>query len=146
MALQLSTGFANALLNTGLNTIWTTPVMEVRDGVQPINADDAPVGNIICTVSLPTSSYWATAAAKAKAKNGTWQGTVSAGGTPTWFRIKNTADTGGSSTTLPRLDGSYGLTDADDIKSDLATYVMGDIIVISQFAVTLSNLFQVRGR
>lgn len=146
MSLRMSTGFENSLLNTGLNTIWTAPVMEVRDGTPPTSADDAPVGNLICTVALPTSSYWTAAASRVKTKNGTWQGTVNAGGTPTWFRIKNTADTGGSSTTLPRLDGLMNDTDAADIKLDTATYAALDTLTISQFAVTLSNLFQVRGR
>jgi len=39
-----------------------------------------------------------------------------------------------------------GTTDAADIKLDLGTYAAFDVIAISQFAVTLSNLFQVRGR
>lgn len=142
-----STKLSASLLDSGLGTIFTSPVIEFRDGTRPTFPDDAVVGNLICTVTLPTSGYFASAVGNTKAKSGTWSGTVSASGTPTWWRLKNTADTGGSSTTLPRLDGDCGTADEKDIKLSQASYTaVSDTITISTFVLALGDLFQARGQ
>lgn len=102
-----STGLRDALATVAWSTVFTSPVIEIRDGVRPSSPDDAVTGSLLCTVTLPTSSYFS-AANGVLSGAGTWSGTVSASGTPTWFRMKNSADTGGSSTTNRRLDGDVG--------------------------------------
>lgn len=132
----LSTKLINSVLDSGWSTVFTTPVMEIRTGTRPDSADDAVVGDLLCTVDLPDTGYFASASGGVKSKAGTWSGTVSAGGTPTWFRIKNSADTGGASTTLPRIDGDLGaMGSGADLMLSAMPIVALDTINIDAFAI-----------
>ena len=130
----LSTGIIDDVMDTGWNTVFTNPIMELRDGTPPASADAAETGNLLATVTLPTSGYFGAASNGIKQGAGSWNGTVSAGGTPTWFRIKNTADGGGSSSTLPRIDGTVGASGSDaDLIITTLPFVALDTLDITDF-------------
>ncbi len=66
----------------------------------------------------------------------TWKGTVTTAGTAGWFRIVgNAADSGGASTTLPRIDGSISTVSGDMI---LANVVLAQNDTISITTATLT--------
>jgi hypothetical protein len=132
-----STKLIDTLMSTGWSTAFTSPVLEIRDGTRPESPDNAPVGNLLCSMTLPVTGYFAAASAGVINKSGTWSGAVGQSGTPTWFRIKNAADTGGSSTTLPRLDGDVGILGADpDLQLPSASVTAGDVVNVDAFYIT----------
>ena len=70
-------------------------------------------------------------------ETGDWKGTVGTAGTAAYFRIcGNDPDSGGSDTTLPRIDGTVGTVSGDLILRtvDLA---VNDVIIIGQAAITI---------
>lgn len=132
----------SSVMDAGWDTAFTSPVIEIRAGARPAQPEDASAGDLLCTVTLPVSGYFAGASGGVKDKAGTWTGVVSAGGTPTWFRLCNAADSGGVSAILPRLDGDIGATGsgADLILGD-GSIIAGDTINIDSFPLNWSNMF-----
>ena len=120
MTVNLSTGLRNGILNaTGFTTAFANGVMYIYSGPQPINADQAVQGTLLGvitntggTFNFGTATNGLNFAAPAggvitKTSAQTWNGTAIAAGIAGWFRLMgNTADSLGSSTTLPRLDGA----------------------------------------
>lgn len=126
----------DSVMDDGWDTAFTTPVMEIRGGTRPSSPEDAVVGDLHCTVDLPDADYFAASSGGVKLKNGAWSGTISAGGTPTWFRIKDSADSGGASTTVPRLDGDVGLSGGgSDLQLSELPLVATDTLQINAFAI-----------
>jgi hypothetical protein len=107
MAVRISTGLRNYMLDSGVNTAFDGGAfLDIYTGAQPANADTAPSGTLLASVSLPADPF-AAAAAGAVALQGTWvDASADASGTAGWARIRTNADAGGASTTLRRLDGS----------------------------------------
>lgn len=128
MAFQFSTGLRNTMLDAGLGPAFDggTCVLELRNGTQPANANTAPAGSVLATVTLPSDSFSA-AASGTIAKAGTWSGTASATGTPTWFRIRTAGDAGTTNTTDKRLDGAVG----SDLTLDSSTVTSGQTITVA---------------
>ncbi len=138
--MNLSTGLFNNVLDGGIATAFTTPVMEIREGSPPADADTVTQGSLICSVDLPDTGYFAAASGGIVALAGSWSGTSQINGTAGWFRIMNSADTGVGSTTLPRIDGSISATDgAGDLWFDNTTIVVLDVITITAFSVGLAR-------
>ncbi len=141
MALRLSTGFRNSkqdgAFNSGSGTNFDSGVLELRTGTQPTSADDAPVGTIIASMTLPADAF-AAAASGAVAKSGTWQdASADNAGTPTWFRLKTSTDGGGSSTTDRRIDGSVTATGGGgDLTLDNTTISAAQQVTINTFTLT----------
>jgi hypothetical protein len=66
-----------------------------------------------------------------------WKFTGVAAGTAGWFRfVGNAADAGGTSTTLPRLDGTVGTANADLNMSNV-TIAIGTPVTIDTFSFTI---------
>lgn len=125
--LRFSTGLRNGILNaTGIKEAMADGVIRIYSGAQPASADNAVTGTLLLEVTVnggafahgtatnglefdaPASGILAKAAAEA------WRGTGLADGVAGWFRFcANPVDTGGSSTTLARIDGSVGRSAAD---------------------------------
>jgi hypothetical protein len=113
MALKLSTGLRNKMLDTGsFKTIMNGGLLKIYKGTPPNTADDiATAGDLLCTVSVNSTGTGITMAASAVsgtlAKNSSevWSGSVGLAGTATWFRHVATSDTAASSTTEARLQG-----------------------------------------
>lgn len=127
MALQLSTGLRNGMLNaTGFTEAFNDGTIYVYSGPQPATADAAVQGTLLLQVTVnngawaagsPTNGLGFDAPASgviSKAAAEVWRGLGVATGTAGWFRlVGNAADAGGSSTTLPRLDGTVAVSGGD---------------------------------
>lgn len=127
MTIRFSTGLRDDMLgSTGLQAALANGRLELRSGPQPASADDPDAGTLLCLITLASGAFTPGTATNGinfddpasavinKAAAETWSGNAVAAGTIGHFRFKgNAVDTGGSSTTLPRVDGSVGTTGAD---------------------------------
>jgi len=134
MALQLSTGLRNGILNsTGFTEAFNDGIIYVYSGAQPANADAAVQGTLLMRITVDNGAWaagsptnglgFATPAAGVvtKAVAEVWRGLGIADGTAGWFRLcGNAADAGASSSVLPRLDGTVAISGGDMNLSSLA--------------------------
>ena len=134
---RLSTALRNALAGTtGFGTTFVNGVISIYSGPQPLTADSAASGTLLGTVTLNGGAFAAGTAANGlvfdppaagtvpKAAGSVWKFTGLAVGTAGWFRLQgNAADSGLASTTLPRLDGSIGVSGADLNLSNISVVV-----------------------
>lgn len=150
MSIQLSTGLRNGMLNaTGFKEAFTDGVIYVYTGPQPTNADAAVQGTLLGKITVNGGSFSFDSAtnglefdapsggviSKAAAEN--WQMTAIATGTAGWFRLMgNASDSLGSSTTLPRFDGSVA-TSGGDLNLSTVAIVAGAPLTIDVFQFTL---------
>ena len=128
MALRFSTGLRNKLLGNagadpatgnGLSGILAGCYIDIYSGAPPANADAAPIGTKLGTVSLNGAGVAGLnfdapangAVAKAAAEN--WKAIGIAAGTAGWFRVRTTADDNAAGATHPRIDGTVAKTGAD---------------------------------
>jgi hypothetical protein len=127
MTVRLSTGLRNNLAgNTGFGATFDNGVIYIYSGPQPLTADSAVSGTLLGKVTVDGGAFaFGTATnglgfdapasgvvSKAAAEN--WKFTGIAAGTAGWFRLMgNASDNLGASTTLPRMDGSIGVSGAD---------------------------------
>ena len=150
MTVRLSTGLRNAMVGlTGFGTTFSQGVINIYSGPQPLSADNAVTGTLLCTVTkdgaafafgAPTNGLAfdpPVAGVVSKAAADTWKAVGLAAGTAGWFRLMgNAADSLGASTTLPRLDGSIGTSGADLNLSNIAIAV-GAPNTVDVFSFTL---------
>lgn len=150
MTVRLSTGLRTALAGTtGFASVFANGVIEIRTGSQPASADDAPTGTLIGLVTLNSGAFtpgsptngltFAAAAAGAVSKTGVWSfvgiNSVTAN-TAGYFRfLGNATDSGASSTTLPRLDGSINTSGADMNLSNISI-INGAPVTVDSFTWT----------
>lgn len=127
MALQLSTGLRNGMLNaTGFTEAFNDGTIYVYSGPQPATADAAVQGTLLLQVTVDNGAWAAgsptnglgfdapAAGVISKAAAEVWRGLGVTTGTAGWFRlVGNATDAGGSSTTLPRLDGTVAVSGGD---------------------------------
>lgn len=121
---KYSTGFRNALLDTGsvkgtfdggFIKLYSAPTGA------PATADAALPGDavLLCTFSDNAGSGGLTLAAAAasgsisKLASQVWRGVAAATGTAAFFRYVQTGDTGASSTTAKRIQGTVDVAGAD---------------------------------
>lgn len=132
MAIQLAVTTRNARLNAIETETGPDAVLKLRTGTVPANCGTADSGTVLCSMTLPTD-WLADAAAGAKAKAGTWQGTASGGGgTVGHFRIY---DSGGS---VCRLQGTVG-QGSGDLSLDNAVLADGQTVTVTGFTLTDAN-------
>lgn len=123
MAIRLSTGAINKLLDTGsFKGLFTGGFIDIYTGTQPAspNTGAGTVGATkLCTVYSDGASAGLNFAAAAtdgvlsKLGTETWSGTMLANGQAGWFRLRETSDTGLSdSTTAARMDGAIATSGA----------------------------------
>lgn len=127
MALRFSTGLRNGILNaTGIKEALADGVIRIFTGAQPATADSAVSGTLLLEVTVNGGAFVHGTATNglefdapadgvlSKAAAETWRGSGLATGTAGWFRFcANPVDSGGSSTTLARIDGSVARTGGD---------------------------------
>lgn len=134
MAFKYSTGFKNAVCDTG-------SVKDTFDGgfikvysaptAIPATADAALPSDsvLLCTFSDASGAeglYLAAASVAgtiSKLSTQVWSGEAAATGTPAFFRYEQTGDSGALSTTEKRIQGNIGVTGAD---MNLASLTMTD--------------------
>ncbi len=149
MTVKLSTGFRNAQLGSqGFTEVFANAVIAVYSGAQPATADDAPTGTLLGYITKDGGTFtpgsatnglnWATPASGAITKNtDNWRLSGSANGTAGWFRLMgNAADSGASSTTLPRIDGAIA-TSGGDMNFSSLTVAVGSITTIDAFTYSI---------
>ncbi len=148
MTVRLSTGTRTAIAGTtGLGALFANGVIEVRTGSQPTTADSAVTGTLLGTVTLASGPFvpgsptngltFAAAVAGTLSKTGTWSFVGIEDGTAGWFRLKgNAVDSGVSSTTAARIDGSIATSGADLNLSNIVVAV-GAPSTIDVFSLTI---------
>lgn len=132
MTVRQSTGLRTNLVgNVGFAATFEKGVMEIRSGPQPTTADSPATGTLLGLVTQASGEFtpgsptngltFAAAAGGSVSKSGVWSFNGIEVGTAGWFRLKgNGVDAGAASTTLPRLDGSCGVSGADLNISNIA--------------------------
>jgi hypothetical protein len=118
MSLKLSTGLRNGMLDTSpFKTLLDASRVKIYSGVAPSSADDAE-GTLLVSIGSDagdTHCHFLAAAVSgvlSKAAD-VWSGVAGATGTASYFRLVVNTDTGVSSTTEIRLQGTVGTTGAD---------------------------------
>ena len=115
MTMKLSTGLRNKLLDTNsLKTVFNLGFIKLYSGSAPTDADQAPTGTLLCTISnnsTGTGLTFGTAASGVISKNPaeTWSGVNAASGTAAYFRHVAVGDTAALSTTEARIQGVIAL-------------------------------------
>jgi len=149
MSVQLSTGLRNGMLNaTGFTEAFTNAVMYIYSGPQPLTADAAVQGTLLGIVTKTAGAFtfgtssnglnFAAPAAGAISKDSNaWQTVWATAGIAGWFRLMgNASDALGTSTTLPRLDGSVA-TVGGDLNLSTVNAVVSAPATIDVFTFTL---------
>jgi hypothetical protein len=139
MAIRLSTGTRDFLLNSGLNTLFDTDgALNVYSGTIPANADaDVGAGTLLATLTFSTDWIGASASGVMTLAAITSDTNVDASGTAAWFRMYDVSEgVTGSSSTKKRIDGTVS-TSAADLNFNTVTFVAGGTAAISSFTITL---------
>lgn len=122
MTLKTSTGLRNYMLVTGsAKAALADGFLKIYAGPEPASADAAIDGShtLLVTIYSDGTSDGINLAATAadgfveKAGAESWSGTVTTSGTASFFRHVGSADTGASSTTQPRMQGTVALAGAE---------------------------------
>lgn len=121
MSYKISTGLSNHLAVTGSlrSAFNAASKLTIFSGSQVADADaDATGSGVLCVITGPASAPLefeaaAVAGVLAKLAAQAWSGTNLASGTATWFRLEETADARGASTTLKRVQGNIGTAIGD---------------------------------
>lgn len=143
--LTFSTGFANAVLDTGsVKNTFEGGFIKVYSGTPPTTADDAiPNGcTLLCTYSGPNDAgllLAASAVGGAISKDGTqvWSGTAPNTGTASFWRYVQTGDSGAASTTAKRIQGAMSATGGTSGVVPSLTYTSGNTYTINYFSIPL---------
>jgi UDP-N-acetylglucosamine enolpyruvyl transferase len=121
MAIKTSTGLRNQMLDTNpLKTVFNLGFLKIYAGTVPADAD-ASIGSatLLCTVSVNSTgtgiTFASTASGGTIVKNSgeVWSGVNVATGTATFYRLVAAGDTGASSTTEARVQGTVATSGAD---------------------------------
>jgi hypothetical protein len=151
MALQLSTGLRNQLLDTAaLRTIFNLGRLNVysNSGALPASADAALVGGthvLLCSFSNNNTGTGLTLAANAAAgvitKNlsETWSHAAANSGTAAFYRLVTSSDTGVLSTTEARVQGLCGLAGAE-LNLATLTFVAATIYTLDHWSIAIPTL------
>ena len=120
MTILASTGLRIKMLDTGsVKTIFAAGFLKLYTGAAPASPDDAATGTLLSTISINaggTGTNFDTAAVAgvlSKAPAEIWSGVNAATGTAAYYRHVAAGDTGASSITQARLQGSVGVLGAD---------------------------------
>lgn len=143
MALILSTGMRNKLMDTGsLKSILAGGLIRIYSGVAPADADAAATGTLLCTVSLASAGTGINLDAAAvsgiisKAPAETWSGNNAATGVATYFRHVAAGDTAALSTTQARIQGTIATVGAD-LNLSSVSLVSGAPQTVDYYSVTI---------
>lgn len=134
MALQLSVGVRNAMLDAIETVIGASAVLKIRSGSAPADVATADSGTVLSTVSLP-SDWMAAASGGTKAKSGTWQdSSADATGTAAHFRIY------ASDGTTAHMQGTVTATGGGgDMTVDNTSFASGQSFTVTGFTLTAAN-------
>lgn len=130
MALQLADSTRNARLDAIETDLGADPDLEIFTGAAPANCAAADAGTKLVSMQLPNDAF-AAAAAGAKSKSGTWQGTGITGGVAGHFRIKTA---GG----VVKLQGTCG-QGSGDLQLDNTNIATSQVVTVTAFTINDPN-------
>ena len=142
MAFKFSTGVRKQLCFTGsLKSILDGSVLRLYSGVVPEHADSSLSGaTLLCEIKAGsnTVTFQASGTSPTLTKNlsEVWQGDVLANGVPTFFRLLKESDSGNTTDSEIRVQGTVG-GPADDLTISNPTLVMGAPQRIEYFAISI---------
>lgn len=128
MAVRVSTGYANAILGaTSFASLFHNGCIEIRSGPQPASADMPATGTLLARITRDGVPWTAGSPSGGlqfvrdgryvrKEPSHLWMITGLDTGTAGWFRLIGNAPDSGFSTTLPRIDGTVGLSGGGDVQ------------------------------
>jgi len=132
-----------------LKDVMRNGILRIYSSSQPANADTAYAGTLLLEITVGAGAWVAGSEANGlefgdetdgyleKCADETWSGVAVASGTAGWWRFyANGADAGGASTTLPRIDGSCGLSGTDMVMPS-TTITSGRTYTFDDFKLTL---------
>jgi len=134
MAFALSTGQRNDIRD--VIDVYDSGTLEIRTGAPP-GPELAPTGTVLATITLPADAWTATDGVLTL--NGTWQdSSADATGTAGHFRVVQSGDGGGVSSTDERLEGTITVTSGGgDMELDNTSINAGQQVTINTFTVTV---------
>lgn len=151
MALNYSTGFKNAVLDTGsVASTFNDGFITIYSGAVPADAD-ASIGAATALVTYSDNGAApaggtgldleasAVAGAISKAAAQVWKGTAGATGTASFFRYEQLSDTGAASTTEIRIQGTVGGGGADLFVTS-TTFTSAVEYTLDMFSLSIPNL------
>lgn len=125
MAITTSTGLRYGLLALGsLKSLLDGGFINVYSGSVPASADSAVSGTLLWTIKLNNTATGLTLEASPgsatvnKPAGDIWSGTILASGVASYYRHVSASDTGASSTSEPRIQGTVGTVGADLLIGD----------------------------
>jgi hypothetical protein len=137
-----------------LKDVMKDGVINIYSGAQPSSPDTAVSGTLLLTLTVSSGAFVAGAFGSGlefeddplsgeieKSAAETWSGVGIAAGTAGWFRfVGNATDAGAGSTTLPRIDGSIGVSGAD-MNMPSTSITVGRTYTIDTFKFTLPEYY-----
>ncbi len=132
MALGLSTPAANALLDSGINTLFDNGTINIYDGTRPATAGLSEAGTLLAQMSLTADSFAAAASGTIVGSTPWQEASALAASDATWFRIKTSGDTDSNGDDESRIDGDVAAA-GSDLNLSTITINIGDQITITQF-------------
>ena len=148
MAMRLSTGCANGLMNgSGFFEQFNYGVLRVFSGTQPTDADSAETGTLLAEFTANSGVFTPGSNTNglefdapvdgviSKKTSQTWSSLPVASGTAGWGRFYDNSRTTGSSTTAKRFDMACGVG-TGEIRLSSTTITAGKTITIDSVAFT----------
>ena len=132
------------LLSTGAKGALDGGVINIYSGTPPATADAAVSGTLLVTIQASGGGIHFDTSTSApgvlsKAPGETWSGTVGTGGLASYFRHVAASDTGASSTTQPRIQGTVA-TAGGDLNFGNTTLVATNVQTIDSYSIALPTL------
>ena len=142
MSIQISGALRDSLLVTGsLRSAVNGFILKIYNGTIPSLPEDSVAGNVLlCTISNDDSGIGLTFETAVtdgmllKTGSEVWSGTCAATGTATFYRLVATGDTGGSSSSAVRVQGTVGIAGAD-LNVTSTSFETGDLKRVDYYAI-----------
>lgn len=145
MALKLSTGLRNKLMDTGsLKSTFALGFLKIYSGVAPLDVDAAVTGVLLCTISVSGGATGlsfdvsAVAGIISKPAGVVWSGTNVATGSASYYRHTAVGDDGTLSTTQARIQGNIATVGAD-LNLSSTSLVSGASQALDYYSVTIPS-------
>jgi len=144
---KFSTGLRNTMLDSqSLKSVMDGGLLHIYSGTAPATADDS-VGSATPILTISVDGTGGGLHFSSTAENGAigkdtaevWKGTIQATDTATWFRLVASGDTGGSSGTEARIQGSIGVAGADMLMAN-TTLTASEEFTLNYFTVVMPTL------
>ena len=133
MAIQLSTGVRNAMVDSIESVVGTAGYVKIFSGAAPADCQAGTSGTLLVNIDLP--SDWIGAASGGTAsKSGTWDGTAVAAGTAGHYRLYN------NGTTVCHEQGSITTSGGTgDLTLDNTSISSGQTVTVTSWTRSVGN-------